>query len=437
MTAIARDWNNGQSVVKEQQEEFNKKIENSDLNDQDIDKILAVVNKEMERLESLSEAIQKKMEEIDNKKCCSGKTARDIWIVTILSLASRGVAAGGAAHIIRNQNNQTAQWVGLGISCAADIIGLGLDIFSNKIFMDSTEAGIISRLSDEGFENRRYFRKMLLKLKDINRIEKERTAPHGEEKLDGKRVTNEISPVNIDNMIREALVDYRAANSSLDNERFYYYRMLSWLIRKLPPDDPVRRSLSLFESENDPKSILMPIGQPPSVNYLPTPSRNQNLDTKEWVLEEANTGDASFAAIDPKQKFHDLIFEIDKRFSLDLDLFYFEKKPKYQDHSEDLEGVKGRVGLRKRRHFNTPMPSPLLPEPSSASNSLDPSSPAPNSTQFKSDSSPSVDARELLALENTPPTANRSGEIGILQSAVELDVRTSPAFMGIASDAII
>lgn len=355
-------------TVKAQVTQFNREIETSPLNIKRLKEIYKTVADETTRLQSYAKAAQAREEEFEHHTCFTlTPTTKAIWTITALKTVTKVFEFGGALlAVLAGEDNTGAKWGGLGVLIAAglcDLAGSGYETFMN---LRGAEIVELSQLNKEGVEHAETFKNFLEELIKIRKLAK---------KMLKEEKSQEIAPLSnhtvislhpsglLDQYMRSCLGFYDALPPSYRRDDLYC-RIISILIRHLPPDDPLRKGLAEFEPTEDLSVIAdrnLPVQYFPKVNKR-HPFRIHEHEEDKWSneqhskkeklpVEPINSEDLKFEF---KERLAYYKEEVVRRFQTTRQIAFFET-----EHGWRVDGEEGVHRISKNTEESTSHPETL------------------------------------------------------------------------------
>lgn len=336
MSVNIQEWHQRYDSFEAQVKEFNKKIKKSALSKEEVDHIYTIVKREVNRLSELTEEATRREEELQQKHCCSCIPSRAaMWTFTGLNFTAKVCSTVGAC-LAFFYDNMVARWTGIGFYIVGETIDGITTVCQTKLSLESDEASQLAKLNKEGVEHAKIFKKFLKRLKKINRIEAQLLEEYrSREKppLSDHIVININSPKDLDVRISACLKDYEELPPCYRKEDVYC-RMISHLIQKLPPDDPLRIGLDELEPLTLHEDINLLAEHSLPVRYLPNSfkkkfdSSEEKSDKSKWNGEEHShlktMDDSKGTVLEYEQQIAYYKSQVMHRFNLKHNISFFE-----------------------------------------------------------------------------------------------------------------
>lgn len=356
MSVNTQEWNERYDKFESQVKEFNTKMRQSALSKEEVDEIYTVVKREVNRLSELSEAASKRQEELTQNKCCCFVPNRiAIWSLTGLNALAQTCAAGGAALAIFDDNPAT-KWTGVGVLGIGGAFAFITTICQTKLSLNSDEVSKLATLNKEGVEHAKIFKKFLKRLKEIKHLETrllEDYQSREKSPLANHVVINLGSSSDLDGCISACIKGYEMLPNCYRHEDVYCH-MISHLIQRLPPSDPLRIGLNALEPRELNEDISLPAEHSLPFHYLPTfqskklSSSQEKSEEDKWsaeahprislVEDSERIEDSEQAKLKYEQQIAYYKNQVMQRFDLKHNISFFETPAGWKISSTD--GIK-------------------------------------------------------------------------------------------------
>ena len=347
-------WHHCYDNFENQVNVFNQRVQASALTEENVGEIYEVVKREVDRLSELTQAAKAREEELSQGGWCYASISKKIRHLGLLSGACKACEIAGAILAITAEENLETKWIGVGLFVIGELFDSAATLYETKICLQSDETSQLARLNKEGLEHAQIFEKFLKQLKDLKHMETqllEEYELYKKQPLTADHVIiNLESSKSLDDRISDCLKEYEELPTRYRRDEIYC-RIISHLIQKLPPNDPLRIGLAELEPISN-QDISALAEQPLPVRYFPTMTkRKSSLDHQSsanpWIAEEQSKLIAD--EVNKKSEREDLLLEyqqkvayykhqVNQRFHLKHDIPFFETPHGWQIHSR--EGVK-------------------------------------------------------------------------------------------------
>jgi len=302
MCVNIQEWHQSYGNFEEQVSEFNKKIKKSDLSNEGINQIYAIVQREVKRLGELLTEVTRREKELENTEHLS----KGLIQLGLISGVAKITTIAGFILGILGRKDSIAMGIGCGIFAVGEVFDWGTFLYDRKISLLKDERSELVKLNKEGVEHAKIFCKFLQQLREIKQIE---THPIGEYETETRERSTDHVPINLnaslDNSsdsfkgsfkdlncrISSCLKDYEELPRRYRREDVYC-RIISHLIQKLPLNDPLYIGLNKLEPTTLFEDVSQIAEHPLTTQYLP-PTMNRRSSSSEgernalrWNAEE-------------------------------------------------------------------------------------------------------------------------------------------------------